>query len=70
MKLTMAQAVVRYLNNQYVERDNKENKFIAGVWGIFGHGNVAGLGEALEQNKNLKHFFDQLDNQQKHHEWQ
>ena len=56
MKLTMAQAVVRYLNNQYVERDNKENKFIAGVWGIFGHGNVAGLGEALEQNKNLKHF--------------
>ena len=30
MKLTMAQAVVRYLNNQYVERDNKENKFIAG----------------------------------------
>ena len=56
MKLTMAQAVVRYLNNQYVERDNKENKFIAGAWGIFGHGNVAGLGEALEQNKKLKHF--------------
>ena len=56
MKLTMAQAVVRYLNNQYVERDNKENKFIAGAWGIFGHGNVAGLGEALEQNKELKHF--------------
>ena len=48
MKLTMAQAVVRYLNNQYIERDNKENKFIAGAWGIFGHGNVAGLGEALE----------------------
>ena len=56
MKLTMAQAIIRYLNNQYVERDGKENKFIAGVWGIFGHGNVAGIGEALEQNKNLKHF--------------
>ena len=56
MKLTMAQAIIRYLNNQYVERDGKENKFIAGVWGIFGHGNVAGIGEALEQNKDLKHF--------------
>ena len=56
MKLTMAQAIVRYLDNQYVARDNKEHKFIAGVWGIFGHGNVAGIGEALEQNKNLKHF--------------
>ena len=44
MKLTMAQAIIRYLNNQYVERDGKENKFINGVWGIFGHGNVAGIG--------------------------
>ena len=56
MKLTMAQAIIRYLNNQYIERDGKENKFIDGVWGIFGHGNVAGIGEALEQNKDLKHF--------------
>ena len=56
MKLTMAQAVIRYLNNQYIQRDEKENKFIAGVWGIFGHGNVGGIGEALEQDKNLKHF--------------
>jgi 3D-(3,5/4)-trihydroxycyclohexane-1,2-dione acylhydrolase (decyclizing) len=56
MKLTMAQAIIRYLTNQYVERDGKENKFINGVWGIFGHGNVAGIGEALEQNKDLKHF--------------
>ena len=56
MKLTMAQAVIRYLNNQYVERDEVENKFIAGVWGIFGHGNVAGIGEALEQNKDIKHY--------------
>jgi 3D-(3,5/4)-trihydroxycyclohexane-1,2-dione acylhydrolase (decyclizing) len=56
MKLTMAQAIIRYLDSQYVTRDGKENKFIAGVWGIFGHGNVAGIGEALEQNKKLKHF--------------
>ena len=56
MKLTMAQAVIRYLNNKYIERDEIKNKFIAGVWGIFGHGNVAGIGEALEQNKDIKHY--------------
>ena len=56
MRLTSAQAIIRYLNLQYVKRDGKENKFINGVWGIFGHGNVAGIGEALEQNKDLKHF--------------
>ncbi|SVE64071.1 uncharacterized protein METZ01_LOCUS516925, partial [marine metagenome] len=56
MKTTMAQAVIRYLKNQFVERDGSENRFISGVWGIFGHGNVAGIGEALEQDKDLKHF--------------
>ena len=39
-----------------VERDGQEHKFINGVWGIFGHGNVAGIGEALEQNRDLKHY--------------
>lgn len=48
-KLTMAQALILYLSNQYVERDGKENAFFAGVWGIFGHGNVAGVGQALQQ---------------------
>jgi 3D-(3,5/4)-trihydroxycyclohexane-1,2-dione acylhydrolase (decyclizing) len=43
----MAQALVRFLAAQYVERDGVEQRFFAGVWGIFGHGNVAGLGEAL-----------------------
>ena len=56
MRMTMAQALVHYLANQFVERDGIENKFISGMWGIFGHGNVAGIGEALEQNKKLKHF--------------
>ena len=56
MKLTSAQATIQFLNQQYVERDGKEHKFINGVWGIFGHGNVAGIGEALEQNKDLKHY--------------
>ena len=56
MTMTMAQALVHYLANQFVERDGIENKFISGMWGIFGHGNVAGIGEALEQNKKLKHL--------------
>jgi len=46
-RLTVAQAVVRFLEQQYVERDGAETPFFAGCWGIFGHGNVAGLGEAL-----------------------
>jgi 3D-(3,5/4)-trihydroxycyclohexane-1,2-dione acylhydrolase (decyclizing) len=46
-RLTMAQALVRFLASQYVERDGVEQRFFAGVWGIFGHGNVAGIGEAL-----------------------
>lgn len=46
--LTVAQALLRFLANQYVAIDNEEYKFVHGVWGIFGHGNVTGLGEALE----------------------
>src|SRR5256885_13160718 len=46
-RLTMAQALVRFLAQQYVERDGVEQKFFDGCWGIFGHGNVAGLGQAL-----------------------
>ena len=48
-RLTMSQALVRYLANQHVARDGSENPFFAGMWGIFGHGNVAGIGQALEQ---------------------
>jgi 3D-(3,5/4)-trihydroxycyclohexane-1,2-dione acylhydrolase (decyclizing) len=46
-RLTVGQAVVRFLEVQYVERDGVENAFFAGCWGIFGHGNVAGVGQAL-----------------------
>src|SRR5918998_1476018 len=46
-RLTMAQALVRFLANQYVERDGEEQRFFAGCFGIFGHGNVAGVGQAL-----------------------
>jgi len=44
----MAQALLRFLDAQYVELDGAEHKFVQGVMGIFGHGNVTGLGEALE----------------------
>ncbi|HYO42821.1 MAG TPA: 3D-(3,5/4)-trihydroxycyclohexane-1,2-dione acylhydrolase (decyclizing) [Candidatus Limnocylindrales bacterium] len=49
IRLTVGQAIVRFLAAQYIERDGQQNRFIAGVWGIFGHGNVAGLGQALEE---------------------
>lgn len=49
IKLTMAQALVKFLNNQYVEFDGKEDKFVKGIFTIFGHGNVVGLGQALEE---------------------
>ncbi|MBE2184761.1 MAG: 3D-(3,5/4)-trihydroxycyclohexane-1,2-dione acylhydrolase (decyclizing) [Anaerolineae bacterium] len=48
-RLTMAQALIQYLLNQFVERDGVETPFFAGCWGIFGHGNVAGIGQALQQ---------------------
>src|SRR5882724_2530928 len=47
VRLTAAQAAVRYLANQYVADPAGETRYFAGVWAIFGHGNVAGLGEAL-----------------------
>jgi 3D-(3,5/4)-trihydroxycyclohexane-1,2-dione acylhydrolase (decyclizing) len=46
-RLTVAQALVRFLEQQHVERDGVESRFFAGCWGIFGHGNVAGVGQAL-----------------------
>ena len=49
-RLTMAQALVKFLDNQYVEVDGVQSKFVAGIFTIFGHGNVLGLGQALEQD--------------------
>ena len=48
-RMTMAQAVIAFLKNQYVERDGVEQAFFAGCFGIFGHGNIAGIGQALQQ---------------------
>ena len=50
MRMTVAQAIVKFLDNQYVSFDNNESKFVDGIFTIFGHGNVVGLGQALEEN--------------------
>ena len=52
----MAQATIEFLKNQYVERDGKRQRFFGGCFGIFGHGNVAGLGQALHQDQSFPYF--------------
>lgn len=49
-KMTVAQALVKFLDNQYVERDGEVTKFVEGIFTIFGHGIVVGLGQALDEN--------------------
>jgi len=63
VRLTMAQALLRFLDNQYLQSDGVEYKFVQGVFGIFGHGNVVGLGEALVEEK-LKLAYYQGHNEQ------
>lgn len=55
-RLTMAQAIIHFLKNQYVERDGEERPFFAGMFGIFGHGNVAGVGQALQQIPDFRYY--------------
>lgn len=62
LRLTMAQALIRFLKNQYVERDGQITPFFAGCFGIFGHGCVAGVGEALLQNPDFRYY--QVRNEQ------
>jgi 3D-(3,5/4)-trihydroxycyclohexane-1,2-dione acylhydrolase (decyclizing) len=56
MRLTVAQALVRFLAAQEIERDGERHRFFAGCYGIFGHGNLAGLGQALQQHQDLFPF--------------
>ena len=56
IRLTVAQALVRFLSAQQVERDRARAEFFAGCFGIFGHGNVAGLGQALHQYQDLLRY--------------
>ena len=62
-KLTMGQAVVQFLQQQFVERDGNETQFFAGMFGIFGHGNVAGIGQALHQYADSFRFYQTRNEQ-------
>ncbi len=62
-KLTMGQAIVEFLQQQYVERDGNEGQFFAGMFGIFGHGNVAGIGQALHQYADSFRFYQTRNEQ-------
>lgn len=50
VRLTTAQALVRFLNQQYLDVDGEVTPFVEGIFAIFGHGNVLGLGEALQED--------------------
>ncbi|TMF04228.1 MAG: 3D-(3,5/4)-trihydroxycyclohexane-1,2-dione acylhydrolase (decyclizing) [Chloroflexi bacterium] len=62
----MAQAVVAFLKNQYVERDGSEYPFFAGCFGIFGHGNVSGIGQALQQMPEFRYYQSRNEQAQVH----
>ena len=62
-RLTMAQALVRFVAAQYSERDGVEHRFIDGCFGIFGHGNVAGVGEALFEQPDLLTYYQARNEQ-------
>ena len=55
-RITVGQAIVRFLKNQYVELDGQQNPFFAGCLGIFGHGIVAGVGEGLLENPDFRYY--------------
>ncbi len=55
-RLTMAQALIKYLSKQYVARDGMRQPFFAGCFGIFGHGNVSGIGQALQEFPEVRYY--------------
>jgi 3D-(3,5/4)-trihydroxycyclohexane-1,2-dione acylhydrolase (decyclizing) len=63
MKVTMAQALVRFLAAQHVERDGVEGRFFAGCFGIFGHGNLTGVGQALAEHPDLLTYYQSRNEQ-------
>ncbi len=67
VRLTMAQALILYLARQHVARDGVQNPFFAGVWGIFGHGNVAGVGQALQQYASEIRYYQSRNEQAQVH---
>lgn len=67
IRLTTAQALVRFLAAQHVERDGVEQPFFAGAFGIFGHGNVAGIGQALHQHPDVLRYYQSRNEQAQVH---
>src|SRR3982075_4275416 len=65
-RLTMAQALIAFLQQQYVERDGVEQPFFAGWFGIFGHGNLAGIGQALQQSPDFRYYQSRNEQAQVH----
>jgi 3D-(3,5/4)-trihydroxycyclohexane-1,2-dione acylhydrolase (decyclizing) len=63
LRVTMGQALVRFLAAQHVERDGAEHRFIEGCFGIFGHGNVTGIGQALAQHPDLLTYYQARNEQ-------
>src|ERR671924_37512 len=63
MRLTVAQALVRFLAVQHVERDGVEHRFIEGCFGIFGHGNLTGVGQALAEAPELLTYYQSRNEQ-------
>src|SRR5947199_5197013 len=63
MRLTAAQALIRFLSAQHVERDGVEQRFFGGCFGIFGHGNVGGIGEALYESPELLTYYQARNEQ-------
>src|SRR5689334_10637182 len=65
-RLTTAQAAIAFLQAQYVQRDSLEQPFFAGCFGIFGHGNIAGLGQALQQSPGFRYYQSRNEQAQVH----
>ena len=63
LRLTTAQALVRFLSVQHIERDGVERRFIEGCFGIFGHGNLTGVGQALAENPKLLTYYQARNEQ-------
>jgi 3D-(3,5/4)-trihydroxycyclohexane-1,2-dione acylhydrolase (decyclizing) len=56
LRLTVAQALIKFLKHQFVERDGRVQPFFAGCFGIFGHGNIAGIAQALRENPDFRYY--------------
>src|SRR4051812_32964683 len=66
-RMTAAQAIVRFLSQQYTSRDDQERRLFAGMFGVFGHGNVTGIGQALEEVGGAPRYYPPKNKQARVH---